>query len=357
MPRIFVPVHFWQANLAGWLFIASLNFTARAIFFGDAGDAAARTLIFDSIGFCLTWLMHVLVGRHIRSPASVAVAIPLALVFCVVGAGIEWGVAELLRRLPGLVPQLQSTTGGPYITPLYYTLIFSGWIICYFWLSAHRTVHREQMQREEAVSMAARAELQRLRVQLDPHFLFNALNTVATETYDRPDVAHEMIRRICDYMRYSLDHQARPVCPLSEEIEAVGAYLRIQELRYDGRLTCTVQLAPEAAAFPVPHLILQGLVENAVKHSLGPAAHTPLQITVSARLDNEQLFIAVSNTGTYRPGPSPSQGGGPGSGGLGLANIRRRLQLHYPDGHRFTIGQERELVCARMMLRGPICFA
>lgn len=348
--RISIPQRFWQVNLAGWAIIALLNITSRTIFFGDFGDALMRTIIFDSMGFCLTCLAHSLVRSRIRSPVSVIAVIPLVLVFCIVGAGAQWGIAEVLRHSAYSHAWFQNPAGGLYITLIYYTMIFLGWTLGYFWLSAYRAFNSEQVQRSRAESMAARAELQQLRVQLDPHFLFNALNTVAAETHDRPDVAIEMIRRICDYMRYCLDHQSRSVCPLAEEIDAARAYLRIQELRYDGRLICTVRLEPEAGDFPVPHLILQGLVENAVKHSLGPATNIPLRITVAARVEGGRLCIEVTNTGTYSPRAERGSG-------LGLTNIRRRLELHYPEDHHLSVAQEQDVVCVRMILGGPICFA
>ncbi|MEP9375276.1 histidine kinase [Aquabacter sp. CN5-332] len=350
MPRIFIPQHFWQANLAGWAIIALFNVASRTVFFGDFGDALARTLIFDSIGFCLTCLGHFLMRGRLRSRKSVIVMIPLALAFCVVGAGAQWAVAELLRHAAYTEAVFRNPAGGRYITLIYYTMIFFSWTLSYLWLSADRAFHSEQVQRSRAESMAARAELQQLRIQLDPHFLFNALNTVAAETHERPDVALEMIRRICDYMRYCLDHQLRSACPLADEIDAARAYLRIQELRYDGRLNCAVRLEPEAGDFPVPHLILQGLVENAVKHSLGPATDIPLRITVAARIEGEHLRIEVTNPGTYAPCAKPGSG-------LGLANIRRRLELHYPEEHHLSVAQEQDLVCVRITVRGPICFA
>lgn len=342
--------HFWQANLAGWLFISVLGFITRSFFFSDIGSAAIRTAVFDTVGFSLTCLVHVGMRRWVRLPMSVFTAVPIALAVGVIGALLQFGVAEILGDLDFTHGEFRNNVGGRYIPLMYYTFIFIGWTLAYFWVMADHAVRNAQVQRSEAESMAARAELQQLRIQLDPHFLFNALNTVTAEIMERPEVALEMTRRISDYMRYCLDHQARSVCPLSDEIDAVRAYLRIQELRYDGRLMCAVQLQPDAGDFPVPHLILQGLVENAVKHSLGPATNRPLPITVEARLDEEQLSIVVTNPGTYAPRPGRRSG-------LGLANIRRRLELHYPHGHHLTIAQELDKVCVRMTLKGPLCFA
>ncbi len=345
-----VPPNFWLANLTGWLFISVLGFITRSVFFSDIASAAVRTVVFDTIGFSLTCLAHLVMRRRIRVPMSAFIAIPLALALGITGALLQLGVSEAVGALDFTPGQFRDGVGGRYTPLMYYTFIFIGWTLAYFWLKSDHAVRDAQVQRSEAEAVAARAELQQLRIQLDPHLLFNALNTVTAEIPERPDIALEMTRRISDYMRYCLEHQARPVCPLSDEIDAVRAYLRIQELRYNGRLVCTVRLDPDAGDFPVPHLILQGLVENAVKHSLGPATNRPLPITVEARLDAEHLSIVVTNPGTYAPRPERPAG-------LGLANIRRRLELHYPHGHHISLAQERDQVCVRMKLKGPLCFA
>lgn len=348
--RLPISTNFWQANLAGWLFIAALGVTARTIFFGDLKDALILTCIFESVGFGLTCLVHLLLRGRIHSPVPAAIIIPLALLACVAGGFLQMGVAHLLRAYVFTHGEFYNAYGGRYVTLVYCMTIFMGWALAYFWLTADHSALAERVQRSEAESTAARAELLQLRTQLDPHFLFNALNTVTAEIPDRPNVALEMTRRISDYMRYCLDHQDRLICRLADEIDAVRDYLRIQELRYDGLFSCTVKLEPEAGDFLVPHLILQGLVENAVKHSPRPATQALLQITVEARLSAGHLSIIVTNPGTYAPKSD-------GRSGLGLANIRRRLQLHYPAAHHIIVAQEKDLVCVRMTLHGPPSFA
>ena len=350
-PRRMAPeAGFFRANLAGWLFIAVLGIATRTIFFGDFRDAVLLTAIFDTVGFSLTSLAHLTVRNRLRAPISAFQVVPVAALASLAGGLIQMGVAEGLRQFVFVQGQFYAAFGGRIVPMFYYTVIFLGWSLAYFWLTTDHAARNERVQRSEAESAAIRAELQQLRVQLDPHFLFNALNTVTAEIHDRPDVAAEMTRRISDYMRYCLDHQDRSVCPLSDEIAAAGAYLRIQELRFDGQLTYKLQFDADAGDFPVPHLILQGLVENAVKHAVRPAAQAQLEITISAFLQGAHLSLIVTNPGRYAPRADRSAG-------LGLVNIRRRLELHYPQGHHLSVAQERDLVRVRMTLSGPLCFA
>ncbi|KPL68498.1 hypothetical protein SZ64_10515 [Erythrobacter sp. SG61-1L] len=343
-------VPFWLANLAVWVFISLLGVSTRTLFFGNFTDALVVTLALDAIGFALTTLAHEVLRRRPR-PHFPAMGVVLLVVLASIGGGaVEMLAAEGLRGLSFSTGEFQQAYGGRIVPLLYYMAIFMGWALGYFWLTADVAARTEQLHRSEAQSAATRAELQQLKVQLDPHFLFNALNTLTAEIPERPDVALEMVHGISAYMRYCLDHRDRSACALASEIEATRAYLRIQELRFDAALTCGVDLDPEAADFPVPHLILQGLLENAVKHGLRPTTGAPLRIHVGAQLRNGVLEVLVSNPGKYAPGQEML-------GGLGLINIRRRLELHYPGRHHFSITQEEDRVVARMILQGAPCFA
>jgi two-component system, LytTR family, sensor kinase len=339
---------FWRVHTAGWIFIALFGLVSRLAAFNDFGLALAITLIIDPIGFGLTALAHkTFLDRTRQRPAVIA---GLVLVGSILGGLLLMGIVNLVKDLLFEGLDRGSMARADAIPAVYYTAVFLGWSLACFWIRADVEARSERARRSEAQATATRAELQRLRLQLDPHFLFNALNTVAVEIPDNPEAALEMTHRIAAYLRYSLDPQTRPVCPLSEEIEAVRAYVRIQELRFEDRLRCTVELDPRASAAPVPHLIVQGLVENAVKHGLRTSTG-PLEIRVAARrLDDDAVAIKVTNPGRLSPRTDDRPA-------VGLANTRRRLELHYPARHELTVAQEGETVVARLVLKGAACFA
>lgn len=342
------PVSFWRANAAAWIFIAFFGLVSRLVAFGDAGLTVVLTLVLDPIGFVLTTAAYKLYLQ--RTPHRGAVVAAWALACSVLGGILQMVIANAVKD--GLFPDIPdgNMAASDAVPAVYYTAVFLGWSLAYFWIRADIEARSERARRSEAQAAATRAELQRLRLQLDPHFLFNALNTVAVEIPDNPEAALEMTHRIAAYLRYSLDPQTRPVCPLSEEIDAVRAYVRIQELRFEDRLRCTVELDPRASAVPVPHLVVQGLVENAVKHGLRTSAG-PLEIRVAARrLDDDAVAIEVTNPGRLGPRTDDRPA-------VGLANTRRRLELHYPARHELTVAQEGETVMARLVLKGAACFA
>ena len=342
------PVSFWRANAAAWLFIAFFGLISRLVAFNDVTLAVTLTVVLDPIGFVLTAAAYKFyLERTSHSGAAIAVR---ALACAVPGGVLQMAISKALKD--GLFPDIPegNIAVNDAVPAVFYTAVFLGWSLAYFWIRADVDARSERVRRSEAQAAATRAELQRLRLQLDPHFLFNALNTVAVEIPENPEAALEMTLRIAAYLRYSLDQQTRPVCPLSDEIEAVRAFIRIQELRFEGRLRCSVEMEPAARAIPVPHLVVQGLVENAVKHGLRSSIET-LDIRVTARrMAQDAVAIEVVNPGRLasRVGAQP---------GVGLANTRRRLELHYPSRHELSLVQDGDMVVARLLLTGDACFA
>ncbi|MGH7004028.1 MAG: sensor histidine kinase [Alphaproteobacteria bacterium] len=339
---------FWRAQIIGWLFWALFGVTSRTVVFGDFALALTLTSIVEPLGFALTTLAHRLFRNHIAhdiTPTLVGVAGMLS---------VAGGLLQMLivNAIKGILPWTTApdlAIGVGAIPAIYYTLIFMGWALAYLWIRADANAHAERIENSRAQQAALQAELHRLHLQLDSHLLFNALNTIAMEIPTQPGTALEMTHRVAGYLRYSLDHRSQGACPLAEEIEAMRAYMRIHELRFESRLYCTVDMDPAAGMIVVPHLILQPLVENAVKHGLSsPHQRFTVGITVKSRSD--EIVIEVSNPGSLT---LPEQG----RGGVGLDNVRRRLELHYPLRHELSLAGAGNTVVARLRLWGPTCFA
>lgn len=338
---------FWRAQTAGWLFSALFGIVSRVLAFEDIVFALALTAVLEPLGFALTTLAHRVFGN--RAVSITLTVVMVALMLSIAGGLLQMFVANTIKEflLPGGDPS--NVAAGVAIPLVYYTLVFLGWSLAYLWIKADADARAQRIQRYQAREEALRSELHQLRLQLDSHFLFNVLNTVAMEIPEEPDTALEMIHRITAYLRYLLENQTRRICSLSDEIEAMRAYVRIQELRFEGRLDCVVKVESAARPIVVPHLILQPLVENAVKHGLrSPVGRFTVGITVECQGDD--IMIEVSNPGRLamhvRDRPA-----------VGLANIRRRLELHYPFGHALSLIQKEETVVARLALKGPACFA
>jgi len=175
------------------------------------------------------------------------------------------------------------------------------------------------------------ATLAALRMQLQPHFLFNSLHAISTLIL-RGDgqAANQMLLHLSNFLRMTLDDNIAAVVPLAVELEYLDAYLRIQRERFQERLQVTMDLEPEALTAGVPHLVLQPLVENAIRHGIDSETGA-VAITVTARRAGTDLTLQVQDSGPGLPANGIS------NEGVGLSNIRARLAQLYPDAHEFTL--------------------
>lgn len=183
-------------------------------------------------------------------------------------------------------------------------------------------------ERRSAVLQAqlAQAELQALKMQLHPHFLFNALNTISSTLHTDSGAADRMLAQLGDFLRLTLEHAHRATVPLTDELNFIEHYLQIEQHRLEDRLTVRVDVEQGAYEAAVPYLILQPLVENALRHGIGQRVEEG-RVEIRAYREEDSLVLDVENTGP------PLTAGGMGdrepSGGIGLVNTRARLEQGY----------------------------
>jgi LytS/YehU family sensor histidine kinase len=339
---------FWRVQIAGWGLFGVLDLLNRQLAYRDFAVALPLTLIVTLCLVVLSSAMRVVYA----SPALDDRLTPRALVLI---ASLSLASAAAVALIIFTLRQLLSWTiphWGPIeeiVIPLiHYFLALSAWSLCYFWVKAELA---EQDQRRHAVraeAEALRAELDELRLQLDPHFLFNALNGVAEEVPEHPAAALAMLRNLTGYLRHSLDSINQTVVTVGFEIGGLHAYLDVQKARFGERLKATIDVTPQAAQRRIASFLLQPLVENAVKHG---RRENGLEVRVDIRAEGETLHVLIENTGVLDE-PDNSRQRSPG---IGLENVRRRLDLHYPDRHKFTLGSGPNTVIATLTLEGEPC--
>ncbi|HEV3330603.1 MAG TPA: histidine kinase [Bryobacteraceae bacterium] len=197
-----------------------------------------------------------------------------------------------------------------------------------------------ERQNREALLLqqVTEAELRALRAQINPHFLFNSLNTIANLIVTNPERAETMTLRLAKVFRYVLAQSSRPLIPIREEIEFVRAYLEIEEARFGSRLQVEIDISAEVALDHVPSLILQPVVENALKHGLSPKPG-PGRLWILAKLQGDQVCLKVEDDGVG-PGSASlraKNGNGAHTEGVGLTNIAQRLTTLYQDRAQVTL--------------------
>jgi two-component system LytT family sensor kinase len=248
-----------------------------------------------------------------------------------------WGLRSLLYPLAGL---------GSYdygIMPLRYLMemplqvialaVMIGAVHAFDALEAARVRELRAAQLEGSL---ARAQLRNLRLQLQPHFLFNALNTISATMYDDPAAADEMLDQLAELLRASLRTAQSDEVPLGEELALLDRYLALLRARFGSRLEMDLQLDPEAACALVPSLFLQPLVENAIRHGKAEREGRGA-IAVRARREGDTLILEVEDDGPGDPGRaerSPARR----ESGLGLAATAERLKLLYGEAQTFSAG-------------------
>jgi signal transduction histidine kinase len=193
-------------------------------------------------------------------------------------------------------------------------------------LGYYRQLKEKERLEEQLRALATQAELRALKAQINPHFLFNTLNTIAQLTHTDPAQAEATIERLAEMFRYVLAGSEQGLVPLEEELSFLDGYLEIERARFGARLRVTRQVAPEALSVPVPSLILQPLVENAIQH--GQGADGSIDLTLCVQHHDDAVVIAIADQGPGMP-PDRQIGEGPGHG---LRNVDERLRKTYGGG-------------------------
>ena len=215
--------------------------------------------------------------------------------------------------------------------------------------------YRESRQKERDMSQLAveltEARMLALRMQINPHFLFNTMNSVSSLMYSDVRAADRMLEQLCSLLRVSLEREQKQLICLQEETEFIGMYLSLQDIRSAGKVRQNITIAPRLYDALVPTMILQPLVENAYVHGLSRVNEGLIEIT--AKEEDGQLCIQVRNSGV---GLKSAKGRESGGMGIGLANIRNRLRLHFGDQFVLTVREiSDELVEATVKF--PLIFA
>jgi len=221
-----------------------------------------------------------------------------------------------------------------FLQQMLHTAVFIYFLIAFvsYAISYYKQYRDEELRLATIETRLAQAELQALKMQLHPHFLFNTLNSITALIYNNPEAADRMTTHLSDLLRKALDKENVQQVSLREELDFLGRYLEIQQIRFADRLQVTRDIAPETLEAQVPNLILQPLVENAVEHGITSRPERG-EIRLSSRRDNSTLVLTVADNGPGVAGDDQMYE----SGGRGLANTRERLRQLYGAGHNFGI--------------------
>jgi signal transduction histidine kinase len=226
--------------------------------------------------------------------------------------------------------------------------VYAGFVLAWYAATFYREMRDRQLRAAELESLLHQAQLEALRSQLNPHFLFNTLHSIAELVHSNPKLAEQLIVRLGELLRQVLQTSTRQELTLAEELEFIRGYVEIEQMRLGERLHVIWEIQPEALELRVPGLILQPLVENAIQHGIASCAG-PGTLTIRAQRAGDQLRIEIADTGV---GLSPADSGRPR--GIGLANTQARLQRLYGERQSFELRNGEGLVVSlRLPAQGP----
>ena len=319
---------FWVLQSAGWtgyFILRSLSGLANAM----GAMFIVHTALLTATGYSLTLLMGSLFRRLIRMPmrwtlllSLIAVALASA-AFSVIET---WSHATFLK--PGFRPIGVQFLGAILLD----FALLAAWAALYYGINYYLLLEEEIDQRSRLESQASTAQLAMLRYQLNPHFLFNTLNSISTLVLlKQTERANAMLARLSSFLRYTLANEPTAKVTLAQEVETLKLYLEIEKMRFEDRLRPHFRIDAATIGARLPSLLLQPLIENAIKYAVTPSEQGA-DIWLSARCENGHVRIEVADNGT---GHSPELTAAP-STGVGLANIRDRLAQAYGADHRFT---------------------
>jgi signal transduction histidine kinase len=319
---------FWMLQGAGWggylLLRAVSNFSNRTFSFEDL----IRVTIEAIVGYCITLLLSALFGYYRRLPritgilATVATLAAGTLIYAILTAF----TVSVMRGEPGI--EVPLVLGSLFLN----FTVLAGWSALYFGINFYLIVEDQADQMVHLESQASSAQLAMLRYQLNPHFLFNTLNSISTLVLlKQTDRANAMLARLSNFLRYTLANEPTAHVTLSQEVETLKLYLEIEKMRFEQRLRPEFDIDPRTAKARLPSLLLQPLVENAIKYAVTPQEEGA-EIRVTARLAGDRVQITVSDTG---PGLIEGRNRPSLSTGVGLTNIRERLAQAFGQDHRF----------------------
>jgi len=347
----------WFAVIIGWTLVG-LSFTLNYYLFSDHYVAifkqppSLRQMLIWELPYWFLWaaLSPVVFritlrfpferGRILRSSFVHALAcISLSLIHRAIYLIVGWLLhVAVYRRLASIseVFSFLLLFNLPTGFMSYGTILLVSYAIAYYRQHREEELRISRLERElaQAQLQTTQAQLQSLKMQLQPHFLFNTLNSISTLLEEDVEAADEMIARLGDFLRLTLDNSGAQEVTLQQELEFLRCYLEIEQVRFHDRLTVTMQIDPETFEARVPNLILQPIVENAIRHGIIGRAGRGL-IEISACRSNGVLQLRVRDNG---PGLSAEVSGDANkTRGLGFALTKERLERLYAGEQKFLL--------------------
>jgi sensor histidine kinase YesM len=325
---------FWHYQIVGWFFFMANELLREYRIWFDSLNNAIYLLLTWAVLFILTLGLRY-VYRIVYNLRKQFLLSFVFIIFISIVCSFLWHVIRLTYQPYLLDPALLENKMTLFNKTLLSAWVPVTWSILYFGIKYWYDLQEESERAKALLLNAAKAQLQMLRYQINPHFLFNSLNSIKALTYENPEQAALMLTELSEFLRFSLSYDVKVFVPVREEIEIIEKYLHIEKIRFEERLNYNIYVDRAVMEREVPCFITQPLVENAIKHGL---SHRPqgIDLSISFTRNRDHMVIEVANSGVF--------GNDRDFRGTGLKNIAERLDNAYGNQYSLTITDQDDMV-------------
>ncbi|MFY7827163.1 MAG: sensor histidine kinase [Flectobacillus sp.] len=334
---------YWIGQFSWWIFTTFVLRQPNSKYFEQGYNLPIYLVISFIIGLVLTHIYKEIFNRKLVSKPNV---IPYALLGVVIVGGafylqdLAFGFQRYRKPSMGLPLELSDYLQF-YVESVRYVVI---WFLFFHLIIMERVSHQKEIQLSKAETLLKIAELENLKNQLNPHFLFNAINSIKALTLTDPALARHALTELSDLLRTSLSMGNHQLVSFEEELKLVKDYLFLEKLRYEDRLRYQFMIERATMGCKVPPMSLQLLVENAIKHGVGKTKNGG-DIMIQARMSEKILIIRVTNVGLLNLENKRI--------GVGMKNLQRRLSINFQERAELQLLQEDDKVVSQVVINYP----
>jgi LytS/YehU family sensor histidine kinase len=340
---------FWVINISGWILLTIVYLLLYYPSQLKDPKIVIGLLLSKFTGFlCSVALRYFYKKINYKSYSIIKLVLGGVLISLV--ASHLWFVLDFTISIP--LQGLKGLVDAYFIFNVYLKTIWSGFFTLYFWSTLYFVIKfwlewtEQKKQTEQAILLAQNAQLQMLRYQVNPHFLFNSLSSLRALVRIDQKKAEKMILQISKFLRYSLVTKKNNQVLLGEELEAIGHYFDIERVRFEDKLQTQLDIDPKANDFLIPSFLIHPIIENAIKYGMDTSP-MPLIIQLKAKVAGSVLQLDIINTGHWvNEGEKRSNNGT----GTGLKNVKQRLDLAFPNRNSFKIIKEKNKVHIKIIM-------
>jgi two-component system LytT family sensor kinase len=330
---------YWITQLIGWLTYFTVNFFV--FYTVSAKDILFHLLLVPStILLTHTFRYIIIIKNWLQKPVfiQIIIAVIASLLLSPIFIFIQYFLTTLIFEtvqklsLTGFLQSFVNIWG-----------VFFLWSVFYFSFHYIRNYRKAEIQQLKMQGSLKEAELNKLKSQLNPHFMFNAMNSIRALIDENPQKAKEAVTQLSNILRQTLTLEKNKVISFDDEMTLVKDYLALEKIRFEERLNYSIKLDESSSQYKIPPMLLQTLVENAIKHGISTLTNGGLVDITTKQLENKKLQIEIINTGNYNPDANPKSG-------YGLANTKNRLAFVFADDASFLIANENDTVKTQIVI-------